>query len=1464
MRFSPPTAIFPHSSHSPMTTHPLRIRRACTCIERLLPGPSWNPLWIGALLGLAVGLIAGPARATDSFSATGSMAAAREEHTATRLPDGRVLVAGGANATGLLASAEIYDPVTGTWDSTGPLVTPRGGHIAVLLQNGRVLIAGGRNSSGAALASAELFDPATGAWSVTGAMSEARRFHTATLLPNGRVLVVGGATDENGTGALESAEMYQSTTGSWSQAGLLTHARGLHTATLISDTIVFFGGVANGAFVSTIELYDLRMSRWDYVGAASGPSDRSRKYHTVTRLPNYDLLVTGGFREAPLSTARLIIGYGMNNTGSLAEGRYQHTSTLLPDGRVLAVGGRKSSSEPVGTSETYQRASGSWSAAGNLAIPRAGHTATPLAGGQVLVTGGVGSAGALSSCEIFTPFPAELTEGAFMLTGRQHHRATLLPNGHVLVTGGLFMGHFPIGAAEVYDPILDQWRAAPGDVPRVGHSTTLLASGAVLVAGGYSDMIGTVFASATMLYNPAGNQWAPTGPLNLTRASHCAVLLPDGKVLVAGGFRTQDYTPMASAEIYDPGTGVWTPTAPMAFARINPVAILLPNGKVLVFNGITRVGDVLNAELYDPQSATWSSAGTQLSPRLQPTATLLLDGRVLVSGGIDDGRGTSEIYDPAANSWSPAATMTTDGYSQVTSLLYDGRVLSAGNYSFGGPNSSGKAEIYDPTTNTWTWMGKVTTVWHTLTQLKGRRILIAGGDLMPVDPSTPRTRLFDAYAAQGYPVPPIIASAHMDDMDRVVLAGRGFTSDPTVAPVVHMRRLDNGQSLVLTPDASSEWSGSSFVSQPLTGFPRGHVMVTVFAGGVPETSVILEPQAAEISVRDGAGTHLAAGETLGFGSLEPGSSTQITLTLRNEGRAPLTGLGALISGRDATAFSLTGPPIPEALDPSATISLNLQFAPSTPGAKTAFLRVASSDADENPFEVRLSGTGTDSRPTVSVIPDQTLAENGTSGALAFTIGDAETPASSLIVSATSSNPDLVVPAGLVMGGAGTDRTLTLIPLPHQSGSSVITVIVSDGVFQSESAFTLVVTPVNAPPTLDAIPLPPDLKEGDGAQTLTITGVGPGVGDVESVIVTAHSSNPALIPDPVVTYETPATSGVVTFAPIPETSGVAVITVSVSDGQAESPPTQRTFTVHVRPRIRLTAASAPEGDVTSSSLEFRLHISAAQTEPVQVEFTSVAGTAAADEDFETTSGTAVIPPGAVETTVAIPMIGDSRLELDESLSVSFANPVNGFLNETSAIGIILNDDPQPPLTVTAGSVTELPSSGPFQLWFSVALPAAQSIPVTWQMATRAGTAQPGIDFTPLGPVALTFAPGETVKWINIHIPSEGSQTGEVDEDFSLEFTTTSGPTSTTSARGTIRPLAIMDFRSLGNSLYAIRFPTGNGQRYVVEESASPAGPWTLNSPVLLGTGSPVTQVIFGLLPDSFFRVVAAPSSPGPLP
>ena len=276
---------------------------------------------------------------------TGNLNVARDYHTATLLPDGRVLAASGSTngpqdfCCPQITSSELYDKATGTWTLTGSLTDARVLHTAALLLNGQVLVAGGwpnHTHTGGALASAELYDPATGNWSFTGSMNIRRVYHTETLLLDGRVLVVGCFTD----GFTNSAELYDPATGTWSLTGSTTTPHfGFHTATLLPNGMVLVaGGYDGNLHISTnAELYDPATGNWTVTGSLA----TARQAHTATLLANGKVLVAGGDDVGMLASAELYDPATGNwtPTGRLNVGRWRHTATLLSNGTVLVAGG---------------------------------------------------------------------------------------------------------------------------------------------------------------------------------------------------------------------------------------------------------------------------------------------------------------------------------------------------------------------------------------------------------------------------------------------------------------------------------------------------------------------------------------------------------------------------------------------------------------------------------------------------------------------------------------------------------------------------------------------------------------------------------------------------------------------------------------------------------------------------------------------------------------------------------------------------------------------------------------------------------------------------------------------------------------------------------------------------------------------------------------------------------------------
>ena len=238
--------------------------------------------------------------ATGVFSATGSMATARSFHTATRLLDGRVLVAGGHqfnHPSSALSEAEIYDPTRGGFVQVESMTVARQDHTATLLHDGRVLIAGGYGTNSTGLAHIEIFDPQSATFAAMASLTAARGNHTATMLSNGNVLIVGGHMDHPAD-SLSSAEIYDVASGSVALTGSLSVPRGSHTAARLPDgTVLVAGGYTayprEGITLASAEIYDPLTGAFRPTGAM--PWARGR--FTATLLPTGDVLVAGGLGD---------------------------------------------------------------------------------------------------------------------------------------------------------------------------------------------------------------------------------------------------------------------------------------------------------------------------------------------------------------------------------------------------------------------------------------------------------------------------------------------------------------------------------------------------------------------------------------------------------------------------------------------------------------------------------------------------------------------------------------------------------------------------------------------------------------------------------------------------------------------------------------------------------------------------------------------------------------------------------------------------------------------------------------------------------------------------------------------------------------------------------------------------------------------------------------------------------------
>jgi hypothetical protein len=468
----------------------------------------------------------------SSFIPVGSLNTPRDGHTATLLPSGKVLVVGGescSSACTILASAELYDPASGTFSATGSMATARMDHTATLLQSGQVLIVGGDNfccgGGVESLSSAELYDPSTGTFTSARRMNNDHFGHTATLLNDGTVLIAGGHYLLSGGGGGESlSELYNPTSGTFSYTtGQLVTPRTVHSATLLNDgTVLIAGGLdASGNAMSSSEIYD--------------PA-------------------TGAFTA----------------TGSLNTASYGHTATLLNSDKVLIAAGTCSScaTSSLSRTEQYDPVAKVFALTGSLTLDREGHAAALLQNGTAMIVGGQGLAGTTGTAELFDPAGQTFTGSGSLNRPRWGHTATLLNDGTVLIAGGTNVheeagGELYVGTGPTY--------ATPSSVRITPTGVTMLIGGTQQFTA--VDSLGHPRTDATWTVDNASLATITTS------SSPTLTAIAAGQITLTAtveGISAQTQVTISSATSLAPGTVLWSAPAtggfsPLQLAQAVPV-----------------------------------------------------------------------------------------------------------------------------------------------------------------------------------------------------------------------------------------------------------------------------------------------------------------------------------------------------------------------------------------------------------------------------------------------------------------------------------------------------------------------------------------------------------------------------------------------------------------------------------------------------------------------------------------------------------------------------------------------------------------------------------------------------------------------------------------------------------------------------------------------------------------------------
>lgn len=358
----------------------------------------------------------------------------------------------------------------------------------------------------------------------------------------------------------------------------------------------------------------------------------------------------------------------------------------------------------------------------------------------------IGAADAMSARGGFVPTAA-------MTTPRAHQGSVVLPDGRVFQYGGISAMGDILASAELYDPATDQYVAtADAADQRMRPTTVGLADGRVMITGGRSGKDGAIIPTAVEIYDAATGTFAPAGSVATPRYVGIVARLPDGKVLLTGGFNFSDGT-LGSSEVYDPVTQTTTPTGSLLHPRDTyGHALTLADGRIMIVGGYDDDGALATVEVYDPATGTFALTGDMPDARGDHCALVLADGRVLVIGGFgSDWEYAMDafVWDPASGQFRTAGRMTYPRANAHATLLADGRVLVAGGSTTGGSDLyENRAELWDPASETFSDAGTMITARSggRAERLGDGRVLYMGGWFGDGQDPTGNSELFVAAA----------------------------------------------------------------------------------------------------------------------------------------------------------------------------------------------------------------------------------------------------------------------------------------------------------------------------------------------------------------------------------------------------------------------------------------------------------------------------------------------------------------------------------------------------------------------------------------------------------------------------------------------------------------------------------------------------------------------------------------------